>query len=320
MTTARENIEEELETRLLVTLADESYSQSRVVITAQARRAAGEGPERVSDAELAKWRALQTCLRLGPREVVVPFAAIVAEHTDLRQVRIRRDFPGLMSLTKASALLHRFQRQTDSQGRIVAEVYDYALAVAALGEGLEELARGETATIDAVRSVVAEVLREKRQHWRCDLFMGAFRAALCKRLAATGHMHIVERLGRARQAGAGETVDDCQAILAKAGAPIDGLTRHQLYRDAARVSLQESRKLDSQRPTYVELATRKLADKLGIGHKAARVRLTNALEAGVVVEVQPGDNRPPVDGTKATRTRRTSETEVTNSERRLSTR
>jgi hypothetical protein len=289
VTTARENLEEELSTRVIPTLADESDAQTERVPAAHARRAAGDGPEPVSDEELAKWRALQTCLRLGPREVVIPFATTIAMHTDRRQMRIRRDLPGVFSLIKAVALLHRYQRQTDAQGRIIAELRDYALALASLGEGLEDLTHGETSTLEAVRVAVSEALRELRRDWRRDLFMGAFRDALCRHLAGTGHMPVVERLGHARAAGRGDTVEECLAIVASAGASIDEATSRQLYRAAVVSSCRDARKLDAHRPAYVELSTYKLASLLGIGRHAARARIENAIEAGAVLDASPND-------------------------------
>lgn len=292
VTTARDNVEEELGTRLLTTLVDESDAQTKRVLNAQARRAAGDGPAPVSEEELEKWRALQTCLRLGPRDIVIPFATIIAELTERRQMRIRRDLRGLFSLTKASALLHRYQRKVDAQGRIIAELWDYGLALRALGEGPEELAHGETAPIEAVRVAVSEALRDKRQEWRRGLFMSAFREALCKHLAGTRHIGLVQRLAHARQHGQGDTVDECLEVVTKTGAPIDQQTRSKLYREAAVTSCQEARK-PGVRPDRVELSTRKLAVLLGIGHKAARIRLEDALEAGAVLDVSPSDKIRP---------------------------
>lgn len=165
MTTARPNVEEELLTRLLVTVTDESDEQTRRVLEKQADHAAGHDGAPVTSDEIAKWRSFQTWLRLGPRAVVVPFARSIAGHTTRRAIRIRRDFPQILGLTQACALLHRAQRRVDPQGRIIVEFYDYEVAVQSLGEGLEELAHGETTTIEAVRVQVAVELRRGRWMW-----------------------------------------------------------------------------------------------------------------------------------------------------------
>ena len=108
--------------------------------------AAGRGPEPLSDAEIFAWQQYQVWLRYGPRDVVVPYAEDIAANVDLRAIRIRRDYPSVLSLIQASALMHRAQRDIDREGRIIAAIGDYALALAALGDGLEEVVRGETVT------------------------------------------------------------------------------------------------------------------------------------------------------------------------------
>ena len=76
------------------------------------------------------WHALFRWLELGPREAVVPFAAWLAEKADVSAVRMRRDFDQLLSLVRASALLHRATRKQDGAGRVVATVADYRVALA----------------------------------------------------------------------------------------------------------------------------------------------------------------------------------------------
>src|SRR5262249_5604960 len=77
MTTARENVEEELSTRLLVTVTDESDRQTKRILDTVAQGVAGNRKNPVSDQELGEWRALQRWLALGPRQVVVPFAPLL---------------------------------------------------------------------------------------------------------------------------------------------------------------------------------------------------------------------------------------------------
>jgi hypothetical protein len=76
--------------------------------------------------DLAPLRALQRWLQaLGPAEVVIPYAGLLAQQYDASSVRARRDFGQLLTLISAHALLHRATRQVDSQGRIVATLDDY---------------------------------------------------------------------------------------------------------------------------------------------------------------------------------------------------
>jgi hypothetical protein len=89
-----------------------------------------------SDAEDELWRMIKDRRRgSGFYDVVVPFADKVAILTNPNLIRVRRDFPAVMELTQASAVLNRAQRSTDAEGHIVATIQDYARALsAAFGE------------------------------------------------------------------------------------------------------------------------------------------------------------------------------------------
>lgn len=64
----------------------------------------------------------------APWEVVVPFAGMVAERIGRSATapRILRDFARLLALVKATAVLRHAHRQRDAEGRLMAEVEDYA--------------------------------------------------------------------------------------------------------------------------------------------------------------------------------------------------
>jgi hypothetical protein len=65
---------------------------------------------------------------LEPYAVIVPFAERLAEAIDHHRVEARRGFPQLISMIKASALLHQRQRKVDGGGRLLADADDYKLA------------------------------------------------------------------------------------------------------------------------------------------------------------------------------------------------
>jgi len=60
--------------------------------------------------------------------IVVPFAPRLGELFGSDRVEVRRAFPQVVSMVKASALLHQFQRQFDGDGRLIAATDDYQLA------------------------------------------------------------------------------------------------------------------------------------------------------------------------------------------------
>jgi hypothetical protein len=153
LTTTAIQLHPENETRLLSIPVNDTPEQTRQVLRALA---AGAEPS----ADVAPWHALQEWIEAGPREVAIPFAGALAELVPPLAVRLRRDFAKVLSLIRAHALLHRATRPSDADGRIVAELGDYA-AVCALVEdlvaaGIEQtVAPATRETVEAVRALHA---------------------------------------------------------------------------------------------------------------------------------------------------------------------
>lgn len=159
VTTTTRGVEEELATRLLAVSVPESPEATRVVLRAIGRAANGSAPEQP---DLGPWHALQRWLeREGVRSVTIPYAERLAELVPADLVRMRRDFPQLLTLIRAHALLHQRQRERDAQGRIIATLADYA-AVHRLVAPLYGViaAGGVTDGVRAVVSAVAELCPE----------------------------------------------------------------------------------------------------------------------------------------------------------------
>ena len=115
----------ENETRMLSYYISESQEQTRGVIDSLAARAAGIAG---APADLAVWHDLQRWIALGPNDVLVPFAPLIAAKIPPLMVRFRRDVDALFSFIKASAILHQAQRKVDADGRVIATLADYAVA------------------------------------------------------------------------------------------------------------------------------------------------------------------------------------------------
>jgi hypothetical protein len=147
-TSARDNVEAELLTRLVVADADESSAQTSRIMTATFAAAKTGRPSRAgAEAEIAELVDFQHWLELGgPYEVAIPFADALraaygpspAEH------RVRRDISAVIAAISTSAVLHQAQRQRDPEGRIVAELADYEGAFRALNVGLASLYEPQT--------------------------------------------------------------------------------------------------------------------------------------------------------------------------------
>jgi hypothetical protein len=167
VTSARDNIEEEMLTRLMTSDADESSKQTLDVLA----DVLSDEDRDVDKAAIEKWLDYQRWLELdAPYDVVIPFRdAILAAYqrrlADIDsqgrrpsiQLRIRRDVHGFLTAIKTSAILHRAQRQADSVGRIVATLDDYRHAHEAFDGGLGRLYKIKTpeTALAVVRAIEA---------------------------------------------------------------------------------------------------------------------------------------------------------------------
>jgi hypothetical protein len=121
----RAGLDFELETRALSPSISDTAEQSRAIMRGVATRHEGRASEPV---DLAPFHALQQWLALaGERRVVIPFAPALAECVPALAIRIRRDFPKLMELIAASAMLHQTQRERAESGAVIASLEDYRI-------------------------------------------------------------------------------------------------------------------------------------------------------------------------------------------------
>ena len=167
MTSAKEDIEPELLTRLLSSDADESGEQTRSVIAHILKPAA----EPIGKDELAKWVNFQVWLEHdAPYEVVIPFLKsisdayfeLITKFPAALQLRMRRDVSALVTAVEASAVVHRAQRKIDPAGRIIAELEDYTNAHSAFNEGMASLydlrpAAAIKATLEGTIAIAEEI-------------------------------------------------------------------------------------------------------------------------------------------------------------------
>jgi len=131
---------DEDENRMVSLYTDEGSDQSRRVVTAAARAAAGKGRREDVARVLDVHRTAQRMLLRLP--VVVPFAERLGENIPDDRVEVRRAFPHLLGMISASALLHQFQRERTGSDEVVATRYDYELASALLSAAMRRLLGG----------------------------------------------------------------------------------------------------------------------------------------------------------------------------------
>ena len=144
ITSARDNVESEMLTRLLTSDADESHEQTKAVV----KGLLANDDRDEEEPDLTPWLDFQLWLELeAPYDVSVPFGAAIYRAYERRlgafpnaiQLRVRRDVSGLISAIKTSAVLYKAQRDRDAKGRIFATIDDYRHAHEAFDEGISSL-------------------------------------------------------------------------------------------------------------------------------------------------------------------------------------
>jgi hypothetical protein len=124
-TTTRISLKVDNENRMFSVEVDSSDEQTHNVIQMQAQMETAS-PDKILLADLEPFKALQELIDIERPKAVVPFATAIAAKCVPAAVRLRRDFPAVLILIKAHAILHRHQRQTDEWGRVIASEADYA--------------------------------------------------------------------------------------------------------------------------------------------------------------------------------------------------
>jgi hypothetical protein len=152
VTTTSLRLHPENETRMLSLAVTDTREQTAAVLLALAN-----GGVR---ADLSRWWALQKWLTASKCEVVIPYSSTLAEMVPPVSIRLRRDFKTILTLIRAHALLHQASRQKDGDGRLIAEVADYAavreLVADLVAEGAEGAIKPETReTVSAVARLLA---------------------------------------------------------------------------------------------------------------------------------------------------------------------
>jgi hypothetical protein len=120
-TTTLPKLHPENETRFFsVPVNDTPEQTARILLAIAGNRA------QAHQIDLAAWIKFQEWLSTGERRVIVPYAENLAGLVPPLAIRLRRDFPALLTLIESHALLHRESRERDQEERIVATMEDYA--------------------------------------------------------------------------------------------------------------------------------------------------------------------------------------------------
>jgi hypothetical protein len=156
-TTTHVALHPELETRLLAIPANDTPEHTRRILQQKAAQAATglDAKATASPDDLAIWVAFQQWLATVEHRVVIPYAEVLAREIPPLAVRLRRDFPRLLTLIRAHAVIHQMTRSRDPEGRILATIEDYRVVRGLVRDRMAEeldasVSPGVRKTVEAV--------------------------------------------------------------------------------------------------------------------------------------------------------------------------
>lgn len=157
-TTTAPEVDPETASRFFITGIDESRAQTRAILDAQRRAAAGEMPKREDITR--RHHNFQRLLR--PLRVINPHARTLAYGDD--RLQCRRDHERLLHLVDAVALVRQMQKEVQGTEVIEADLDDmrvaYRLAADIMGHGLDELHRVSRELLAHIESMVDAMARD----------------------------------------------------------------------------------------------------------------------------------------------------------------
>ncbi|UVT20059.1 MAG: hypothetical protein H8K03_20155 [Nitrospira sp.] len=150
----------ENETRFLSVPISDTREQTQKVLERQADGLTDQP-------DLSEWLDLQNWLEKVEHRVNIPFAKQLAHALPPVALRLRRDFPMLLSLIKAHAILHQLNRKKNANGHILATLEDYTVVQTLISDLLAEgvglsVPLTVRETVEAVRTIQA---KKKSSKW-----------------------------------------------------------------------------------------------------------------------------------------------------------
>ena len=154
-TTVIDKLEPQLEDRLFSIHPDESMEQTRAIMSMTARIKDGSF-EGVDAKTVDTWKLFHSMLK--PVGVVIPFAGQISAYIQRGlklPIATRRAFNRVLAIIQTVTCAYQYQRSRDSKGRLIAEVYDYWMALQivreAFRENLGQQGKGSEQRIEFIR-------------------------------------------------------------------------------------------------------------------------------------------------------------------------
>ena len=163
MTTTETELYLDDSTRMLSISISNTIEDNRNIVLSQAEIFGGAEP---TIPNTAPWHVLHDYIDAGSKAVSIPYLKDLASKVSVTTERMKRDWPQVIMLIKASALLHQGTR-IKTNGQIIASKEDYRLVHGLVADLLAEqagamVASGVRAIVDAVTSVTGN--REEYQN------------------------------------------------------------------------------------------------------------------------------------------------------------
>ncbi|GAB6059435.1 hypothetical protein [Desulfonatronum parangueonense] len=146
--TTEGSVEPQYDNRSIVIHTDTSRQQGRAISNRQALAVAGLA-NNVPEETITAWKEFHACLESF--DVIIPFAPRINEFIvdQVHSTSVNRTLAQLYSAIMATTIAHQFQRFQDEQGRLIAEIADYAIVQQLLNTAfIESMAGGSAAQTD----------------------------------------------------------------------------------------------------------------------------------------------------------------------------
>ena len=219
-------------TRCLLLSSDESQSQTSAVVRQLAQAATGQGQGDTPDSVIALHHTAQRLLEA--RDVAIPFGETLGEDFPISRLEVRRTFGHMLTLVKAVALLHQYQRERDEQGRVIALESDYEVVRCRLAEPLGR-SLGYELTAGA-RDLLAALLE-----WDGEFTVSGVGAKLQKpESTVRGRIKELQSLGQVVKATEHQGRRPATYAIAEDRPPLTGLMLPELAEPAAVLTVMES--------------------------------------------------------------------------------
>jgi DNA primase len=164
-TTIMENLEQQMDDRLFTIHPDEGIDQTKNIITMIASQKSGTF-KGLDNKTIETWKHYHSLLK--PVKVEIPFAGKISEYINKNKkvpLSTRRAFKRVLIVIQAVTCAYQFQRNRNDDGKIIAEMSDYSIALQIVTESFRE----NMGAPDEKTKERIEFIKEKRMVFSKDI-------------------------------------------------------------------------------------------------------------------------------------------------------